>query len=126
VSLTGDTDIIEGCETMSIDDLNKLGSHITKKKQTTPLWREHALGEKLDTRSRYVEVVAEPKRTWSHKNIIPNMKKTWGKTKQYGVKFSSGYTKMQSGLANTFPGIANGTFDREVFGFEQNRRKHKK
>ena len=86
---------------MSIDDLQKMNSHITAKQKTRPMFTEHAIGTKFDTKSRWKEKSTEP--TWSHKNILPNIKKTWVKTKKAGKKFRG----IQDSLRKEFPGLTD-------------------
>lgn len=123
----------DGDNNMGYDDIKRMNTHIQNKHKTR--WTEYPIGHKFDTTpSRWHEepLQPQPKRTWSHKNIIPNMKNAWSKTKKYGGKAVSGYSKVQTGLAKTFPGIADGSFDREIFGFESpyqtthNKRRRKK
>jgi hypothetical protein len=111
---------------MSIDDIKKMNTHLNTKKQQTPRFTEYPVGTKFDTHSRWKEKEMQPKRTWSHKNVIPNMKTAWGKTKYYGDKAATGFSRVGDSLAKTFPGIANGSFDRDVLGFESPYTKRRK
>lgn len=92
-------------EDMSIDDLKRMNQRLQTRQK--PQWHEYPVGTKFEQKPRWNEEPAQPKRTWSHKNIIPNAKK-------YGGKFIHGYTKVQKGLASTFPGIADGSFEKQL------------
>jgi hypothetical protein len=92
---------------MDYDDLMKMNTHLNAKKTQKPRFTEHPLQENKTQ-----------KINWSHKNIIPNMKNAWSKTRHYTGKATSGFQKMGDSLAKNFPNIADGTFDKELFGLE--------
>lgn len=73
---------------MSLEDLQRMGKHIINKQEQ---------------KARFTENAIPTKRTWSTKNFKENAK-----------KLGAGFGKAQDSLRTAFPGLADGSFNRQI------------
>ena len=100
---------------MNFDDLKQLGKHLENKGRAR--WTEHNIHETTShIKPKWTETSITDKKQpvkWSTKNYKKNLK-----------KLGKGFTKAQGTLRTTFPGIADGSWEKQFIGSKQKQGKN--